>query len=310
MASQTTRVLSAEEQKHTLSGKKKFKKTTLRNVLSTPFADYWPVVTPQDETEIGNILKKDLKQLKPPKLRVPWNVMKTIPKEQRRAFRIAHSSSSCDDYRSHLVFGTNEVTKLLESNLASSVLISADVDPKFLVKHIVDMCVLRKVPVLAVPNLKNILKEVTGLVGVTIAFKCNTNYAVIDEKIKQLYKNYQPLIAHISTHTESNEETQMEVVHKDNKPSQTNVYLYRKSKTQRVFIPELSVKRDSLSTFIQTGNESLDFISLGDNPVKIDTKKEVRTGTKVSYKSLLLKRVTSNKNRDKKKIEQLKMKTK
>uniref|UniRef100_A0A1Y1N857 Ribosomal protein eL8/eL30/eS12/Gadd45 domain-containing protein n=1 Tax=Photinus pyralis TaxID=7054 RepID=A0A1Y1N857_PHOPY len=137
-------ILSAEQQKHSLSGKKKTKKTTVKNVLGTPYANYWPLINSNEEQQICSLLRKDFGCFKADKVSVPWCVMKTIPKEQRKAFRSANITSPTKSYRSSVVFGVNEATRLLEKKLAGSVLISDDVEPKFIVKHVVDICVLHK----------------------------------------------------------------------------------------------------------------------------------------------------------------------
>ncbi|KAF5291470.1 hypothetical protein FQR65_LT01782 [Abscondita terminalis] len=246
-------ILTSSEQKHTLSAKKKLKKATLRNVLSNPFANYWPLVTPEDEIELVNVLKKHLKQVKTPKVSIPWNVMKTIPQDERKAFRTAHVPSSSTAHS------------------------------------------LQKVPILLIRNLKDLLKQTTGLASLSVGFKLNSNFAMIDAKIKDLFQNYRPQEDKINS--PPNIESEMD--HSVDNLDTECAYLYRTSKTERMFVPELSVKRETLTTFGEMKQKTTDFISFSN-----------KSNVKVSYKSLLLKRVTGNKNRDKKKIEQLKSKPK
>ncbi|KAF5270710.1 hypothetical protein FQA39_LY01448 [Lamprigera yunnana] len=302
----TTHVLSLEDQKSSLSAKKKIKKLTIRNVLSNPYKDYWFLVTAEEEAELKDNLRNQLTLIKPPKVKIPWKVINTIPKKERASFCKPYNNSISNDYKSHIAFGVNEITKLLEKEEISSILISAEVDPKFLVKHIIDMCVLQEKPVLLLPGLKDLLQQTTGLKSLTIGFKLNSKYTIIDSKIKEIYKNYKPAINQISL---KNTSAQMKMDVIDYAKLIRNVHLHRISKNERVFKPELSVKRESTNICSHSDAKTTDFISFGDESIDVSPK-EVNPKTKVSYKALLLKRVINNKNRDKKKIQWLKAKSK
>uniref|UniRef100_A0A1Y1N6Z2 Ribosomal protein eL8/eL30/eS12/Gadd45 domain-containing protein n=1 Tax=Photinus pyralis TaxID=7054 RepID=A0A1Y1N6Z2_PHOPY len=305
-------ILSAEQQKHSLSGKKKTKKTTVKNVLGTPYANYWPLINSNEEQQICSLLRKDFGCFKADKVSVPWSVMKTIPKEQRKAFRSANITSPTKSYRSSVVFGVNEATRLLEKKLAGSVLISDDVEPKFIVKHVVDICVLHKVPILVVPNLKNLLKEVMNLPSLVVAFKrTKLDYSRVNGVIKEIYRNYPPPKDHIHSNRDF-EDNAMDVSESNSDsedPQLPSLYLQRTS-SERVFIPQPSRRRESIDSDLKVkGEEFLSFET--ERPIQLTPAvSEARKEGKVSYKSLLLKRVASDKNRDIKKIVQLKKKKK
>lgn len=223
------------------------------------------------------------------------------------------------------MFGVNETTRLLENNSASSILITGDVNPQIMVKHIIDMAVLKKVSVLIIPNLRSTLKEKTGIASVVIAFKgvsMDSRYWIIDKKVKEISSNYAVSPDHVNLHRNvdnSDDEliSQCSPMDVDQSPFKSesktsrNLYLYRKSKTKRAFIPELSQKREIIKPFNELEVNTSGFLAFSDSITnrksEDDTRKNnIQTKSKVSYKSLLIKRVANNKDRDKKKIAMLK----
>ncbi|KAF2883331.1 hypothetical protein ILUMI_22833 [Ignelater luminosus] len=328
-----TPVLSETQLKKTLSAKKKLKKTTVKNVLAAPYSNYWPLLKTEDTTSLLDLLNEHLTKIKPTKVNIPWSELKNIPRLDRKEFRLNYIKTKLDSQEmfnkpnnSEIVFGVNETTRLLENDSVSSILITGEVNPQIMVKHIIDMAVLKKVPVLIIPNLKNTLKEKTGIASVTIAFKelsMDSQYWTIDQKIKEISSNYAVPQDHINYHRKDYNSDDDELISQcspmdvdessfksESKPS-CNLYLFRKSIAERAFVPELSQKREIIQPFNELEVNSSGFLAFSDSITnrksEDDTRKDnIQKKSKVSYKSLLIKRITNNKDRGKKKIDMLK----
>lgn len=199
--------------------------------------------------------------------------------------------------------------------MASSVLITSEVEPRLMVKHVVDLAVLHNTPLLIVPNLKTILKEHIGINSMVLAFKLNaeipSNYSIIIEEIKEIYTKHLPPEKHINFNRieaveEAPQAMDVEIATKEKIEtiaSFKNCHLRRQDTTQRVFVPELSTDGEATTVLDKTSTD-LNYIPIGD----IKVSKKEPTKPKVSYKSLIVKRVTGNKDRNKKKIDTLKRK--
>lgn len=93
-----------------------------------------------------------------------------------------------------MIFGINETTKCLERNEASVVLVANDINPQFIIKHVIDLSVLLSVPVLVVTNLRNTLKLTTGITGGCFCIKkcdhLNYNLSLLCDTFRTVYENY------------------------------------------------------------------------------------------------------------------------
>lgn len=227
-----------------------------------------------------------------------------------------------------MIIGANEVTKSLEADEISSVLLTSDAQPQMMVKHVVDLAVLRNVPALVVTGLRNILKERVGFGGLAVGFKkdltMDSKYWAIDQKVKELATNYPVPVNHINyarqqaalesnkMEIKSNESLRKEgPIEKMQSETSKPLYLYRTSTKYRCFVPQSSQTAEEVVHKMQI--DSSGFVSFGKDVLekKLDSEavKNVRPH-KVSYKSLLIKRVRNNEDRGKKKIEMLKRKKK
>lgn len=252
-------------------------------------------------------------------------------------------------FRSDIIFGANEVTKSLEDDSLSSVLLASDVNPQFMVKHIVDMSVLKNRPILIVPQLRDVLKQCTGISSLAVGFKkdltMDSKYWAIDQKIKEIVSGYPVPEDHVNfnrlkvdfsdSQLLESRADQMSVSDTDSSADEqedpTKVfYLYRTTKKKRIFVPKLSREEVGVSTSgIQV--DLSEFVAFNDNkpsgvgkttevfdskcssmpkPQKSSSVSQIdgQFKKKVSYKSLIIKRVRNNEERGKKKIEILKKK--
>lgn len=216
--------------------------------------------------------------------------------------------------REGLILGVNDVTKGLENGNVSCVLITADVKPKLMVEHVIDQSVLMRIPVLVVPELRKVLQETCRISSVTIAFTDVIKYAEVCQAIEQIAVNYPIPRNHIHFNRitseasvividdsvmDINEEkdencSKQNCDDKQGEPSTEGIYLFRKSVTERVFVPEKSSEQIKNLGHMQL--DSMEFLPFGVSLAP----------TLPKFKSLMVKRMKGDVNRAKRKITQIK----
>lgn len=188
-----------------------------------------------------------------------------------------------------------------------AVLIASDVSPRLLVKHVLDMCIIKNVAILVVPELRQSLQQRFGVSSVVFGVKKDDNGLL--QTLKNIYANYpvpEDHMHYLKTHKQNdvvNKESDAIVVEevemKEPDLEITNdksLYLYRTSKHERVFKPEKSqVKVTNTATPVK---QDLGFLSLEGSIEK--------TAPKLNYKALVVKRLKGNKEREKRKREVIK----
>lgn len=198
----------------------------------------------------------------------------------------------------------NEVTKSLEKTKLQAVLIASDVSPRLLVKHVVDMCIIKNVPILVIPELRQTLQQRFGVSSVAFGVKSND---FLVEVLKNVHVNYPVPEDHIhylrmlehDAEKDSErvvvEEVQMEETDNDDEKEDANkdLYLYRTSKHERVFKPAKS--EGKVENAAAVSKPDVGFVSLDVGVEKTDQKS--------NYKALIVKRLKGNKDREKRKRE-------
>lgn len=105
-------------------------------------------------------------------------------------------------FRPYLLNGINTVTKSLEKNEVSAILLSSDINPQFMVKHVIDLAVLLSVPVLVVNNLRKTLLDITGISSACFSIKnfngSEPSLAKICNTIRDIAKDYPVPVNHIN----------------------------------------------------------------------------------------------------------------
>lgn len=187
------------------------------------------------------------------------------------------------------------MTKSLEKSTIHAVLIASDVSPRLLVKHVIDMCVIKNLPVLVVPELRQILLQRAGVTGVVFGVKNNN---LLTQTIKDIHMNYPVPEDHIhyfrslkceEADFKVNEAVPVEDAAMEETEEQ-DLYLYRSSTKERVFKPETS--QSSVAIVAAPLKQEHSFLSL-----------EEKTAQKPNYRALIVKRLKGNKNREKRKRE-------
>lgn len=244
-----------------------------------------------------------------------------------------------------MLFGVNQVTRALESNKINSILISNQLTQQIIVKHVIDMSVLRNVPVLVLPNFQVVTSQ-TGVKGIILAFKNDVSHEkllCVTKKVSELSSRYPIPQKHINyerslinnkikdleadntllseqlddkmivddnenvskeDETSSEEDYGRSVKKKlfdDKGVDKSKFYLYRSNNKQRIFVPKLSSASINVETPDISAQKIGNFLSFNDEDLAVDKK---------PYKSLTVKRVRNNPNREQQKLANLKKRRK
>ncbi|KAI4456276.1 hypothetical protein MML48_8g00010465 [Holotrichia oblita] len=269
-----------------------------------------PLLKNEDDASLKVILKSNLARIRKTRPNIPWEEIKHIPKQQRRAYRAKLSGLDPSETRNLtskcIYLGINEVTKLIEKDEAIAVLLANDVEPHLMIKHVIDLCILKLVPILVVSDFKEFLKEVLGISAAAIAFgkdvDCDAKNETIVGAINQIFLNYPIPESHVSFNNGSLNFLNALHVSEEKvdakQESDAKVYLYRDRKSSRVFIPRNSnVNYNEKQRMDRMEVDSSGFLSFNDDASE-------------DYKSLIVKQVVNNPNRNKRKLEMLKNKKK
>lgn len=308
-----TPVLTKKQQRQSLSAKKGPIKG-LRNVLAQPNDTYWPLVGPEDDAK----LKSTLQQLLPA-LRRPTRKEKRNKKWARENDKVKEKSIEIKepnkDLLNSIIFGINIVTRSLEKNELCCILLDADVEPPFLIKHIIMMAQAKKIPIVLLPSLKSHTLENIGFASSALALKNEVLIAghyfyALYENVLCISKNYPPgqslqLLASdkfsdnsISKHSKIDNSSCIENTLNENKDfiPPTNVYKYRTSCKERAFIPPSTAERlndvQKTNDFISLDN---DFVPLC-NDMDISDSESVEHTRKTRYFKPCLKKDSESTN--------------
>nr|CAH7740046.1 unnamed protein product [Callosobruchus chinensis] len=312
-----TPVLNKKQQKLSLSAKKSRPKETIKNVLSTPYAFYWPQISsPEDNCALKQILESNLPKIRVETAKIPWRELKHLKKSERKELRHQRTTEPEVEKKNGegLKLGVNAVTKLLETNSAGAILIAGDVQPRLMVQHIVDMAVLYKTPILIFSQLRDVLKSCCGVssscIGISKNVSSGTKLRLIKHIIETIFEKCPPPVNHINFKRSSdsvmsdNKRVAKDSTQKskqlefDEDAIQKTLHL-EKVGTEPTFVPQKIVEKDKER--MEVGFIKDDFIPLSLSD-QIDTAK----GVKKTYKHLKVKRIKGDLNRNKKKIKHLK----
>lgn len=282
-------VLSKKQQNQSLSAKKTKTKTCIKNVLATPFKkSHWPCICEDHYNSLKAVLEEDLPRLVPEKVKISWKEMKHVPRNERKKFRqeclqkqIAEREKSdvqCEN-RDGLILGVNDVSKALENSSVSHILITAEVEPRILVKHVINQAIMNKVPTLVMPYLRTLLKAKCGISSMVLGFRDHhPKYSLVQTLIEEMATMYpvdkrHPYYSRAQNDSvmfvdESNSQSEQDdsvmivqpeqdntvmivqpeqddsvMIIEDTEDENKSVYLTRTDKTKRVFVPETKTSK-------------------------------------------------------------------
>lgn len=274
------------QKKKTTISKGKLKKT-IKNVLCRPDPLFWPEITEDESKRLENVLKKHkitIEQFKKPH----WKDLKDLPKEQRPKPPKLKKPDG-------LLLGVRECTEAVQNGECWAIIIEAKVNPRLIVQPIVELCTTKGVPYICLNNLRKISMVNFGVPTSCLGIKCDC-LLDIRKEIADLAKHYPAtkITEQIKGNDTVEEKMDIEAI-KDNNDSTkvTEVtlfkFLYRTSKSTRVFVPTI--------TTAENGNISKTSKQFkGQNFIEFTEKQDSKT-----YRKMLLKRMSNNPNRVKKK---------
>ncbi|KYN30483.1 hypothetical protein ALC56_15179 [Trachymyrmex septentrionalis] len=265
-----TPVLTKKQQRHSLSAKTGPIRG-LRNILAQPTQNFWPIINVDQYPELMTNLNTILPSIKKSNCKIPKDMLKNLTKKDRALARkkMLHEAPPKPDILKFMVIGINEVTRALEKDNVCSVLLDANTDPLILIKHIISMAVNKKIPVLMLPMLRTVTKE-KGFPSRVFALKqevmqCPNNvYYPIYKSIAEAFKDFElpECLLQCYKPDEVSDKSGMcktEITEKDSdtktnisKPEKSvavfaDVYKYRSSRDERVFVPPTINKSSQVS---------------------------------------------------------------
>ncbi|XP_033326148.2 uncharacterized protein LOC117220371 [Megalopta genalis] len=276
-------VLTKQQQKHSLSAKKTSVKG-LRNVLAQPQDSFWPIVKESKKrSQLENLLMKLMPTVKRPNCTIPWSQLKQMDKDERRKLKkesvLKQECIPDAEILNSVVFGLNAITRALEKNTISCVIMDANIDPQLLVKHIIVMAWNKKIPILTLPNFKTTILSAIGFSSAACALKdivakspqhhfyqlymkmCDIfNDTPLPKYSLQLFKDVEEHSHEIVDEKDMinlESESKVNVSEPIKFTLSTDVYKYRTSRKERAFIPP-----SAMNNFTKEKTDTDDFISL------------------------------------------------
>ncbi|XP_017885461.1 uncharacterized protein LOC108628204 [Ceratina calcarata] len=291
----STPILTKHQQRHSLSAKKGTVKG-LRNVLAQPQDNYWPVVDAEKCSLLEGLLNKLMPAIKRPTSLIPWSQLEHMKKEERAKAKkdaLKEENVPNTEIAGSIILGINAITRSLEKNNVCCVLMDANIEPQLLVKHIIHMAQNKNVPILLLPKLKIVTLNTIGYASAACALK-NFVMDSVDHHFHPLYlticdifkeiplsRNRLQLFKDIDATQEIvlSEEDKMSIESEtdSSKPTKftlsTDVYVYRSSCEERVFVPP-SVTESKTKEPVTEEVKQDDFISLGSYDFEYDESME------------------------------------
>ncbi|CAH1639234.1 unnamed protein product [Spodoptera littoralis] len=276
--------------KKTTISKGKLKKT-IKNVLCRPDPLFWPEVTEDEGKKLENVLNKHkiiIEVFKKPH----WKDLKDLPKEQRPKPPKLKKPEG-------LLFGVRECTESVQNGECSAIIIEAKVNPRLIVQPVVELCTTKGVPYICLNNLRKVSMVNFGVPTSCLGIKRDC-LLDIKKEIAYLAKNHPATRLPKQNKENDTIEENMDIEtiidnheantdnHGANKVTEVTPFkfLYRTSKSTRVFVPTTTENMSKTNKkFI--GQSFIEFS---------DKQKDSKT-----YRKMLLKRMSNNPNRVKKK---------
>ncbi|XP_050311352.1 uncharacterized protein LOC126746969 [Anthonomus grandis grandis] len=338
-------VLSAKQQKGTLAAKKTKTKETIRNVLVAPYIKYWPLICQGvDYEHLISILGSYLEMTRPSmSIRIPWKELRKVPKAERKALKMPPEYAGIIDKipegEKTFIIGVNDINKTLQKypNTIKAILITSDVQPPLMVEHLIDQSVLHHIPVLIIQSLRKLLKEKHGLGSIAIALTDNPQNTSLLNIIGEIYQYFPVSENHINYKRAFAKSCDTISVENDNNNNNNELeleseklHLCRNGAGKRCFIPgqsqkvEKNLQVDSIDflAFSETRDKPHDIcltveddeiIVIPDTPMakKCSEKRKLNSSPlPKAYKSLSVKKIKGNTNRNKRKIDDMKNRVK
>lgn len=209
--------------------------------------------------------------------------------------------------------------RAIEKGLCTVVLVTADVRPPLMLRHISDCCKIEKIPLIQVPMLRYILVNHFGFPGAILAIKevpdNDPLHSVLDyllecfpemqDEITLLLQNLKlksleaqnavdsEIFGNLATRTNSAKSSDHVESTFRSKVNPETIYLYRNDTKTRCFVPPT---KDDLNNSFNSDFIAFDDEELAKETIQIELQKEA---AKQMYKNLSVKRLQPNPERKK-----------
>ncbi|KAK0179532.1 hypothetical protein PV327_005276 [Microctonus hyperodae] len=184
----------------TLSTIKKGPLKGLKNVLAQPQEILWPILREEKEkNSLHSLLTELLPMKKYPTKKMSWAKLCKLSKEERAALKNDSQEKSPEKIEDNtlvsVVLGINSVTRALEKNDLCSILVDSNVEPLFMIKHIVTMSQNKEIPVLLIPFLKTVTLNKIGFASAAMGIK----KSILDTTNEHFYKLHERIVTLVDT---------------------------------------------------------------------------------------------------------------
>lgn len=191
-----------------------------------------------------------------------------------------------------LLFGISECSTAIQESQCAAIIIEATMNPRMIAKPIIEMCKTKNVPFLCMTDLRKLTLANFGIKTSCLGLK-NECLPDVENEIKDISKIYskpsknQTLISCDIANMDV-EENKVVKNHSNEMDTSESPYLYRNNKKTRIFVPNAQeISKKITKNFI-----GQDFIEFSDKVEQTDSK---------SYMKMILKRISNNADRVKKK---------
>ncbi|XP_059478201.1 ribonuclease P protein subunit p38-like isoform X2 [Neocloeon triangulifer] len=250
-----------------------------------------------ETTELFSSLEALLGECKLPQIKLPLSAIKGKNKLERRKARqeaaAEYNVEEAHSRRSMLAIGVNAVSKALERQDVEAVIVSADVEPRLMAQHLIQLAV-QQAAVIVAPGFRQLVKSTMGMESAAVAFKsCTKNEENLFHPAVQIIKNLAKQVPKPASYPDlissQKEEEEVPIVDPDEEELQKwqnqevrNWHLLRLASGKKAFYPP----EDGEKTKMEDAGE---FIPLGQDSDDIAVVSE--------YLPLRVKRVQPNKEK-------------
>ncbi|CAD5118439.1 DgyrCDS7146 [Dimorphilus gyrociliatus] len=265
-------------------------KVVLKTVLGTPFKYNWEINEKSDE--ILTKVKKELKECEVKKFPgyKNWKSEGFKTRAEKLDNYRKNLTSDQKNLLSQLACGINEVTKALEKNDLSVLLVEKSV-PQIMIRHLIPLSALKHCPTVCVSGMKNYLTNQLGVTSL-VAFGIKKKKEGDCDKFQGIRDIIQSYALPINL-----ENIGLQLNETQEKSKQVKKLKRKKQAPNN----ELSLKKEKIDEKVQTADFGSDFISFG--TVKSENSwKEKLEGPKTIradnlYKTLNIQKIPRNQNR-------------
>lgn len=163
--------------------KKKKVQKPLKNVLTSPYSQYWSTLKDGDLEILHQSLKKNLPALVNLKSRIPWKHLRKLDREDRikrldekkEKIKATESNKPIVEMRSFLSIGLNETSRSLSRGELSCLVLDGDRGSSRLAGFLLNLSLVQHVPALVCPGLLQLTLARFGFKAIALGIRTKVN---------------------------------------------------------------------------------------------------------------------------------------